>query len=60
MKETVLVEFTEQAKAIVANTRIIQESDSVQINEQEVLERAKKLFSQAQEYAKNKTLTTKV
>jgi hypothetical protein len=58
MIETIKIEFTEQAKAVVANTKIEVEYDITETAEDimpELLKRAKSLFDEAHKYAELKT-----
>jgi hypothetical protein len=63
MKKTILVEFTEQSKSVVANTRIIYEVDEGDKHplgddhfNDGVLRETKELFEKAQSFALEKTL----
>jgi hypothetical protein len=54
--ETIKIEFTEQAKAIVANTKLEVTGDvGERLNDDAILERAKQLFEVAHRYADTKT-----
>ena len=52
-EKTYTVEFTEQAKGVVARTKIEGSSDNID----EFLEEAKTLFEEAHRYAHQKTLS---
>ena len=52
MEKTYTVEFSEQAKGVVARTKIEGSSDNID----EFLEEAKTLFSKAHAYAHQKTI----
>lgn len=63
-KATIKVEFNEQAKAIVANTKIEIETDitteeDMRVLRQDVLKLGKELFDEAFMYSKNKSINEK-
>lgn len=54
MEKLIKVEFIEQSKAVVANTKI--EVTSEDVNYEDVLEEAKDLFNKASEYSSRLTM----
>ena len=59
MKKTIKVEYQEQSKAVVANTKIEVEAENEEevnkINAQEVLKEANELYNKAAEFSETKT-----